>query len=144
MDAAELFDEWLEETIHRESQVDEHGVHLTAGHVALADSRAEIDFGGSEFEPCTQRDVAPTKKQPDDDYGWWRLEKGAYLLEFNERLKEGAPPMLLVPNGRLLACGCSLAACVCAAGPLRSVLTVPERGVAIKENARIALLRPLS
>jgi hypothetical protein len=140
--AEELFDEWLEGTIYRDKQVEARGVHLTVGQVHRLSEGGRVDFGGSELEPCPTEPVGPVKAQEDDEYGWWELDGGTYLVVFNERLREGAPPVLLTPNDRLLACGCSLAPLVCGARDVRSVLTVPHCGAAIKQNARVALLRP--
>lgn len=143
MQPEELFDNWLEGTVHRDKQVDAHGVHLTVAEVLSTHSRGRIDFGGSELRPSSTHPVEPTEQRPGDKYAWWRLDEGSYIVRFNETLKEGAPPMLLVANERLLRCGCALAAVVCARGELRSVLTVPASGVNIKQNARIALFRAL-
>ncbi len=95
------------------------------------------------MQPGSTHPVEPAEHKPSDRYAWWRLDGGTYIVCFNERLREGAPPMLLVPSERALACGCSVASTICGAGELRSVLAVPSWGVSIKQNARIALLRPL-
>ncbi|MHC4788724.1 MAG: dCTP deaminase/dUTPase family protein [Planctomycetota bacterium] len=142
MDPGKLFDEWLEGTVYRDRQVAAHGVHLTVAEVLLCGGRGSLDFGGSEFVPADARPLDPEKRNSEDDYGWWTLETGSYIVRFNEKLKEGAPAALLTANGRLLACGCALGALICAGGDVCSVLTVPDCGVDIKENARIALLRP--
>ncbi|KPK63055.1 MAG: hypothetical protein AMK73_05415, partial [Planctomycetes bacterium SM23_32] len=126
MTPEELFDDCLEGTVYRDKQVDAHGVHLTARDVRRLDAAGRIDFGGSELAPCATQAIQPQKAGPDDEYGWWRLEGGTYLVVFNERLKEGAPPTLLTPNARLLSCGCSVAPLVCRPGELRSLLTVPS------------------
>ncbi|MCK4282682.1 MAG: dCTP deaminase [Candidatus Brocadiae bacterium] len=144
MRPGELFDDWLEGGIHRDKQVDAHGVHLTVAEVLAAHSRGRIDFGGSELQPSSTHPVELTDHSPGDKYAWWRLDEGSYIVRFNESLKEGAPPMLLVGNERLLSCGCAVAPALCTGGEIRSVLTVPKCGVSIKQNARIALLRPLA
>jgi len=143
MKPEELFDQWLENAVHRERQVDARGVHLTVAEVLSGHSRGRVDFGGGELQPTSTHPLEQAEHKPSDRYAWWRLDGGTYIVRFNERLKEGSPPMLLVPSERLLACGCSLAPTICAAGDLRSVLAVPSWGVSIKQNARIALLRPL-
>ncbi|MCK4374162.1 MAG: dCTP deaminase [Candidatus Brocadiae bacterium] len=139
----ELFDKWLEGTVYRDKQVDAQGVHLTVAEVLTAHSRGRIDFGGSELRPAATHPLEITEQKPGDQYGWWRLGAGAYVVRFNEKLKDGAGPTLLTANERLLSCGCALSATVCTGGEIRSVLTVPACGVNIKQNARIALLRPL-
>ncbi len=144
MEPEELFDEWVEGTTHRDNQVDEHGVHLTVAAVHSPYSRGKIDFGGSELAPTSARALETSPKTPGDRYGWWRLSEGIYVVEFNETLREGAPPALLVSNQRLLNCGSALASAIFTSGEMRTLLTVGEEGIDIKENARIALLRPLS
>ncbi len=143
MEPEELFDEWLEDTIYRDKQVDRHGVHLTVGQVSRLEARGSVDFGGSELEQAPATRIEPVRRDPADDYGWWKLQPGAYVVTFNESVRDGAPPLLLVTNERLLSCGCAIAPLVLGAGEVRSVLTVADHGVAIKENARVALLRPV-
>jgi len=142
MEAAELFDNWLEGAVKRDTQVDAHGVHVTVAEVLSAHGMGRLDFGGSEYQEAGVHPLQPLERSPSDRYAWWRLEAGTYGVRFNEALKDGAPACLLVASARLLACGCSLAATVCGAGALRSQLIVPPCGVRIKQNARIGLLRP--
>ena len=142
MGPEELFDKWLENGVQREKQLDPRGVHLTVAEVLLGHSRGRADFSGDDLQPATTHPVEPGEHKPGDQFASWRLDPGMYLVRFNERLKGGAPPMLLVANEHLLSLGCALAATVCAAGGLQSVLTVPSWGASIKQNARIALLLP--
>ncbi|MFO8006807.1 MAG: dCTP deaminase [Candidatus Brocadiia bacterium] len=143
MEPGELFDEWLEDAVYRDKQVDRDGVHLTVGQVSRLEARGSIDFGGGELEQAPATAIEPVKRDPADDYGWWNLRPGAYVVTFNESVRDGAPPLLLVTNNRLLSCGCAIAPIVLSGGRVRSVLTVADHGVAIKENARAALLRPV-
>jgi len=136
----QMFDEYLDGTVQKDHQVDEHGVHLTVAEVLTMHGRGSLDFGGSEMKAAGTHPLEPLEHKPGEKYGWWRLDGGTYIVRFNERIKDGAPPMLLVSNQRLLSCGCGLAAACVGPGELRSVLTVPQVGVRIKENARIALL----
>ena len=138
-----MFDRCLDGTIDRGKQVAASGVHLTVAEVLFAHSMGRLDFGGSEFDEARFHPVQTMEQSPTDRYAWWRLKGGLYGVRFNEALKDGAPCCLLVANARLLAAGCALAAALCQpGGVIRSVLTVPECGVRIKQNARIALLRP--
>jgi hypothetical protein len=144
MEAGELFDHWLEGAVNRGKQVDAVGVHLTIAEVLTAHGMGRLDFGGSEFQDAGVHALEPLERSPSDRYSWWRLEEGTYGVRFNETLKDGAPVCLLVGSDRLLACGCALAAAVCGPGALYTRLIVPKCGVRIKQNARIALLRPLA
>lgn len=144
MRAEELFDQWLENAVQRDKQVDARGVHLTVAEVLTGHLRGRVDFGGSELEPAATHPLEPGERTPRDRLPWWRLDAGAYVVRFNERLKQGAPPMLLVASERLLSAGCTVGPTVCGAGEIRTVLAVPSWGVSIKQNARIALLRPFA
>ena len=144
MEAKELFERWLEGGVRQDLQVRDGGVYLTAAEVEVVHKHGRVDFSGNECKQCTGHAVMATEHNPGDQFAWWRLQGGAYIVRFNETLKEGAPPVLLVSTPQLLACGCSLAATIAAPGPLQSVLTVHERSVNVKQNARIALLRALA
>ena len=144
MEPAELFDDWLEDAVQRGEQVDAQGVHLTVAEILTAHSKGKLNFGGSEFKPAAMHPLEFFERTPGDRYWWWRVEAGSYIVRFNERLKEGAPPMLLTSSERLLSCDCSVAPAICTGGEIRTVLTVPACGLNVKQNARIALLRPLA
>ncbi len=143
MDAGELFDEFLEGTVNRKHQVEAGGVHVTLAEVAHLRSHGKVDFGGSELEPCASYAMEPTGHSPGDQYAWWRLNEGRFMIRFNERLKAGAPPALLVPSPRLLSLGCTFAPTICGEGEIKTVMVVPSCGAGLKENARIGLLHPL-
>lgn len=144
MEADELFDTHLEGTIYRDKQIEEHGVHLTVGSVHEILAGGQTDFGGDEQVPCETDELTPQKRDPDDDYGWWDLNRGHYRVRFNETLRAESGAFLLVANERILACGCSLTPAIVREGIIDTVLVVPKQGVRIKENARIGLLRPLA
>jgi len=143
MEPGQVFDEWLEGALNRDRQVDAHGVHLTVAEVVRGHSKGKVDFGGSEHKPASLHTIEFFERSPGDKFWWWRLEAGLYVVRFNERLKEGAPPMLLTTSDRLASTGCAIAATVCTGGEIQAVLSVPECGVNVKQNARIAMLRPL-
>ncbi len=140
MDAATIFDDHLTETVYRDKQVAPEGVHLTVKEICSLSDRAQVDFGGGEFEPAGSDAIAPAKRSSGDDYGWWELHEGEYLVRFNEEVSADDYTFLVVSNDRLVGCGCSLSAVYVSSGPIEAVLRVPEEGVSIKENARIALI----
>jgi len=135
-----IFDELLEGTLQKATQVDARGVHLTVAEVMPVHGRGDVDFGGSEMKAAHVNPLEPVEHKPGDRYGWWRLEAGAYIVRFNEKIKAGAAPMLLVSNERLLSCGCHVAATMAGPGEVRTVLSVPHVGLRMKQNARIAML----
>jgi hypothetical protein len=143
VEPGELFDRWLDGAVDRGKQVDAHGVHITVGSILKTHSRGLMDFGGREYKEAPTHPLALDERKPNDKYGWWRLDEGTYVVRFNETIRDGAPPLLLTSNDRLLKCGACIAAAICGPGPVQSVLTVPAAGLNVKENGRIALLRPL-
>lgn len=141
-----VFDNFLSNTLHKETQVEDGSVSLTAGSIyRLADS-GDLDFGGSEFQLADRDSIEAEKRNDEDDYGWWELEEGVWILELNETITHsGEFNALLQPHDHLIWNG--------ATHPtlwfdqddsdmrLSSPLRVPENGLNIKENARVSSLR---
>lgn len=143
MESEEIFDECLSQTVYRDKQLSPDGVHLTLKSISTPSSPGQIDFGGGEYETAENREIAPEKRCEEDDYGWWNLHAGEYIVRFNEEISSKGPTFCVVSNQRLIGCGCSLASVFLHQGPIATILRVPQVGVSIKENARIALLRNL-
>lgn len=123
--------------IHEPTQVHRDRVDLTVDTVAALNGRGSIDFGGDEHAPADATPLDPERRDTDDDYGWWELSAGTYLLAYNESLHGGS--FMLQPHPRLLALGAAHPTVRVAELP-RVPLQVPEEGVAIKENARVSTL----
>ncbi len=149
MDGELVFARHLEGVLHEETQVEETSVSLTAASLARPTSRGELDFGGSEFQLSDREEIAPLERDADDDYGWWALEAGTYLLELNETIQlEGPQQALLQPHDHLLWNGAFHPTVLLSADEtnmrLTLPLTVPDPGVEIKENARVSSVRVFS
>lgn len=129
--------------IHDGKQMDQEtdSMILTVGRIGTLVGRGSLDFGGSEFAPSPTAWLEPVKKSGDEKYGWWHLEPGSYLLEFNESilLEAGEKAVLQIweeaarggvahPTELILT----------SREPLATVMTVPAPGIEIKENARIS------
>jgi len=127
--------------LHEETQVHEDGVDLTAGAVYVVDDAGRIDFGGGELEPARTHPHETRTRRPDDDYGWWHLDGGQYLIEYNESLTDG--PALLQTREAVLERGASHPTRVVTSLP-RMPLSVSDGGLYLKENARVSTLRPHS
>ncbi len=130
----------LEGIVHEPTQVGDHGVDLTVAEVHEVRGPGRVDFGGGELESPDLEPHERTWRDPDDDYQWWHLPGGTYLLEYNESAS-------LAENARLQARRPVLASG--ASHPTLSVrelkrvpLTVSPGGIRIKENARVSTLRP--
>lgn len=124
--------------VHAESQVHDGAVDLTVDHVFAVDEPGHLDFGGSELQMPGTTLLTARRRHPDDEYGWWSLEPGMYLIEYNEELAQ--PPAFLQPREALIAAGG-----VHASGwvtELHRVGLIAAAGLEIKENARISTLWP--
>ena len=96
----------LENLVHLDTQGFSLGVDLTVAEVHRLTGGGKLDFGGSEFEAAETEKVTPEKADPEDDYGWWHLEAGTYLVRYNEHLKLAEGELGLVsPHTRLLQAG---------------------------------------
>lgn len=133
---------FVESLIHAKTQLQGHHIYLTVGHVARLSGSASFDFGGSEFSDCAKELLQPHKPDP-DDYGWWTLEPGTYLIEFNEDLDlPSGHVAVLQPWGQTAANGLAHPTRVLT-GRHRTIsvpVTVRDVEIHIKENARLSEL----
>ena len=129
--------------VHLDTQRTDHGVDLTAAEVFRLTGPGSLDFGGREYEEAPCERVHPKQRQPDDDYGWWELKGGTYVVRYNETVDPGDDRIALIqPHERLLKAGAYHAAFRVheAPDPLETLLLVGERGCHLKENCRISRL----
>ena len=128
--------------LHEETQVHEHGVDLTVDEVFVVDEAGRVDFGGGELEPARTSAHETRKRHPDDDYGWWHLDGGTYLIAYNGSLSTERP-LHLQTREAVLERGASHPTRVVTSLP-RLPLSVSDGGLYLKENARVSTLRPHS
>jgi hypothetical protein len=132
----------IKDVVHEKTQVHKKSVDLTVHKVSQIKNRGSLDFGGSEYKKSVLEEIPAEKKSDDDTYGWWKLEQGMYLVEFNEKLIENYAILQSIP--RLLQTGSYLPMRIIEENKkIQSILTVGQKGVNIKENARIAALYQL-
>lgn len=127
----------VDDLLHPETQVHDDGrVDLTATSIATVVEPGRIDFGGGELTAAETTPHDSHYRNPDDDYEWWTLREGQYLLSFNETLADDAT-VLLQPRDELLTRGASLPTVrTDSLDPLP--LSVGGAGLHLKENARVA------
>lgn len=129
--------------IHLDTQRAAAGIDLTAGEIFRLTGPGSLDFGGGELEAADRAKVVPELRDGDDDYGWWELRAGSYVVRYNESLDlEDGELAHVFPLERVLVAGASHAAFV-ADGPrepLEALLSVGAAGCNIKENARVSRL----
>ena len=125
--------------VHEETQVHDGEVDLTVAAVYEVETPGRVDFGGGELAEASLAPVETERRNPDDDYGWWNLEGGQYLVEYNERLA-GGRRVEVQTRDELLARGVSHPTLrVETLG--RMPLAVPRGGFRLKENARVSTVR---
>jgi len=125
----------LDGIVHEPTQVHDDGVDLTLDGVYRVLAPGRVDFGGGELAPPDLEPVPTTLRNVDDDYEWWHLDAGTYLVAYNEDLTGDAPVRLQVREA-LRTSGVSHPTLRTASlDPMP--LTVPTGGIRLKENARI-------
>jgi len=87
MDTANALASQLDGLVHLDTQRASTGIDLTVDAVFRTTGPGQLDFGGGEFQTVPRERIGPTLDDPDDDYGWWTLEKGAYVVQYNESLR---------------------------------------------------------
>lgn len=128
---------------YEKKQVTEQHVDLTLKSVARLRRPGRVDFGGSEFTKAEQKVLAPEKKSSEDEYGWWDLAPGAYLITLNESIEPGAGTLgILQPSERITVNGAYHLVTLITEKKeeLQLLLLVSPPGIALKENARISKL----
>lgn len=132
-----------ESLVHADTQLADHGLDLTVGAIHTLTGAGRLDFGGSEFERAPREELERELASQDDDYGWWHLESGAYMVLYNERVRLEAGEVARVESlPRLLEAGASHASFSFTGSPdeLSSLLFVSPGGCHLKENCRISRL----
>ena len=134
----------VENLVHPETQVREHGIDLTVSAIHEVTEAGRIDFGGDELAEADLEPHELTRRNPDDEYQWWHLDAGTYVLQYNELVTgDEHARLLLQPRNKLMARGASHPT-VTVGGHLPLVpLTVGGAGIEIKENARVSTVVPV-
>lgn len=130
--------EFLENITYLEKQATEKGIDLTVSNIYEFENRGEIDFGGGERNDAKIEKIEPELRDPEDEYGWWELDPGTYLLEHNERLIQ-KKICFLQPLPRINKNSATIPS-----GFVSELDLVPihvgSKGIAIKENSRVTKL----
>jgi hypothetical protein len=122
--------------IHEKTQRTEDGFDLTVAEVYSVEEPGRVDFGGGELEEASLAPVETEKRDEEDDYGWWNLDAGTYVLEHNERL-DVDEAVTVRTRTALLERGAYHPTVRVTQLP-RLPLTVGGDGLRIKENARVS------
>jgi len=131
--------QFLSGIVHEPTQREGPGFDLTVGDVFEVTEPGRVDFGGGELEPAETRPHDSQKRDPDDDYEWWHLDAGQYLLEYNESLTSDDLRVTLQTRTELLTRGASHPTLQVTELP-RVPLAVGGAGLRLKDNARVSTL----
>jgi hypothetical protein len=131
--------QFLDGIVHEPTQSGGRGFDLTVTSVREVTTPGRVDFGGGELEAAETTPHASEKRDPDDDYEWFHLDAGQYLIEYNESLTSSDMAFTLQTRTELLEGG--------AFHPTLTVnslpwvpLSVGGAGLKLKENARVSTL----
>ncbi|MCU4799828.1 dCTP deaminase [Halobacteria archaeon HArc-gm2] len=133
-----MYEQYVEDIVHEETQAGEDGFDLTVAAVHEIVEPGRVDFGGGELEPAETTPHASEKRNLDDDYEWWTLREGQYLVEYNESLT-GETTVTIKPRTELLERGVSHPTLQVDELP-RIPISVGGAGIRIKENARVSTI----
>ena len=134
---------FVDDLVYEPTQTDSPGLDLTVASIRRITEPGRVDFGGSELTAAETQPVETEKRDPDDDYGWWNLTEGVYLIEYNETL--AAPDDLsfvLQTRFEVRTRGAFHPTVhLTSDQPLGPIpLSVGAGGITIKENARLSTL----
>ncbi len=133
----------LDEIVHEETQSNRDGFDLTVNEVYLIESSGRIDFGGGELTGVDLTRHESEKKDEGDDYEWWNLDKGMYLVEYNENLENHSSGLYIQPRIELLEMGAIHPSFFIGDSLPNIPVYIGGEGIHIKENARISTLKEI-
>lgn len=128
--------EFLDDIIYKDTQVAENGFDLTINKIYKTKNKGELDFGGGERKDAQLSEIKPSLRNPDDDYGWWELKPGTYLIEYNESLEK--EKVSILQSLERLTRNASAHPTKLVKGIGLMPLQVGGKGIAIKENSRVS------
>jgi len=128
--------------VYAGKQTKPHSIDLTVKKVYQIESKGSLDFGGSEYKASEAAKIKPVKKNPEDEYGWWDLKHGSYLITLNETIEEIEGVGFISPHPRLLKAGAFHPTLITLEwkSDYVLVLNVPANGLSLKENSRVSKL----
>jgi len=133
------YTQFLEGIVHEPSQTEGRGFDLTVAEVYEITGPGRVDFGGGELEAAEIEAHESEKRHDDDDYEWWHLDEGQYLVDYNESLTSEEMSFVVQTRDELLARGAFHPTLHVTELP-KAPLSVGGAGLRIKENARISTL----
>jgi hypothetical protein len=127
---------YVTDLVYEPTQQTGEGVDLTVSDVYEITDPGRIDFGGGELEPADLLAHDTVTRNPDDEYEWWSLSAGQYLIAYNESLT-GEKRVTVQPRTELLERGVTHPTVTVSELP-KLPLSVGGAGLKLKENARVS------
>ncbi|MFB6282992.1 MAG: dCTP deaminase [Halobacteria archaeon] len=136
---------YFDNTVHEETQAEGSGFDLTLGDVYIVIQPGKVDFGGGELEESQLMPRETEMENPNDDYSWWALDGGQYLIEYNEtpneRFDKESPELIVETRKEVLRRGAYHPSVDVEMISDALPLSVPDGGIRLKENARISTVK---
>jgi len=132
--------EHLDGLVHIDTQRAATGIDLTVDRVYRTTAAGRLDFGGGEFAEASRDEIQPVRENPEDDYGWWTLEEGAYVVAFNESIHlDSDQSAVLRPLERTMLAGARHPSFTLTDDrrPIHTLLVILPAGCRLKENCRL-------
>lgn len=126
--------------LHEETQVTDRGLDLTVDEIYEIEDPGRVDFGGGELEDASLTAHDKQWRNEDDDYQWWHLDGGQYLIEYNESFS--TDQSLLVQTRTAVRERGAFHPTLWVTELDRVPLSVSSGGIRLKENARISTVLP--
>ena len=130
--------QFLDGIVHEPTQTEGRGFDLTVDEVYAVTGPGRVDFGGGELEPGDVEPHDSEKRDPDDDYEWWHLDAGQYLIEYNESLALPEGTVATVQTRDAVRARGAFHPTLHVAELDRVPLSVGGAGLLLKENARVS------
>ena len=126
--------------VHEPTQAEGPGVDLTVAEIYEITAPGRVDFGGGELESADIEPHPSAKRNPDDDYEWWTLDAGQYLIEYNETLSPPEDVFLVVQTRDEILTRGAFHPTLHTQERGRVPLSVGGAGLTLKENARVSTI----
>ena len=133
-------DAFVDGIVHEPTQTEGRGVDLTVTEVYEIAADGRVDFGGGELEAASLTPHERTLRNEDDDYEWWHLDAGQYLLEYNESLSLPGDTVATVQTRDAVLARGAFHPTLSLQELDRVPLSVGGAGLKLKENARVSTL----
>jgi deoxycytidine triphosphate deaminase len=126
--------------VHEPTQTEGRGLDVTVAAVHRVESAGRVDFGGGELEPAALEPVETRTRNSDDDYEWWPLDAGQYILEYNESLSVPEDVALVLHTRAAVRARGAFHPTIHVDSLDAVPLSVGGAGLRIKQNARVSTL----